>query len=104
MSRRKHRQCASERREKMDFTNNDIPALIAATIRDGEPRYMATTFNRRDFDYLRVVRGYEVVRDWDGQIGMLLVSRDEEEGHDARRRELGNMTLADIREGKGGII
>ena len=90
----------------MDFANNDlIPTSIAATIRDGEPRYMVTTFNRRDFDYLRVVRGYEIVRDWDGQIGMLLVSRDKEEGHDARRREFSKVTLAhDIHKGKGGII
>jgi hypothetical protein len=45
-----------------------------------------------------------VVTDWDGHIGVLLVLRDEEEEHDMRRRKLGNITLADIREGKGGFI
>jgi hypothetical protein len=87
----------------MEF-DNDIPTAIAATIRDGEPRYIAATFNRRAFDHLRIVCGYEVAYDWDGQIGTLLVPRDEEEGHDARRRELGRITLADIRAGKGGLI
>src|SRR5262249_39004498 len=87
-----------------DHSSDRARWVIAATIRDGEPRYIATTLDGRAFDYLKIVRGYEVVTDWDGRMGTLLVPRDEEEEHDARRRKLGNITLTEIREGKGGII
>jgi hypothetical protein len=85
----------------MNHNHDGNHAFISATIWDREPRYMVTTVDGGVFDYLKIVRGYEVVKDWDGHMGTLLVSRDEEEEHDERRRKLGNVTLTEIREGKG---
>jgi len=79
-------------------------AIIAATIRDGEPRYVLAALDRGVFDHLKIGHRYEVMTEWDGHIGTLLVPYDEEEEHDARRRELGKATLADMRAGKGGLI
>jgi hypothetical protein len=57
---------------------------IAATIRDGlpeatsqsgEPKYVPTARQRRDWDYLRSVCGFDVLIEWDGYRGVLLVPR-----------------------------
>ena|SRR5215813_13033137 len=86
----------------MNFDDDKKPLfVISATTRNGEPRYIATTTDWAHFNYLKIVRGYEVVGDWNGKLGMLLVPQDEEEEHELRRRELGKMTLADMRNGKG---
>ena len=74
--------------------------VIAATIHNGEFRYMLIAINRNTFDYFET-GGWEVVSDWNGKMGFLLVPRDQEEEHDERRAKLGNATLAEIREGKG---
>jgi hypothetical protein len=90
---------------KMNFDDDTKPLfLIAATVWDGEPRYTATITDKGHFDYLRIVRGYAVLTNWNGQFGTLLVSRDEEAEHDTRRWELGKITLADLRGGIGGLI
>jgi len=89
-----------------DHSSDRAPWVIAATIWNGEPRYSVLTTDRAAFDFFKIDRGYEVMTDWDSRMGTLLVPRDEEEEHDARRRKLGNVTLADIRAstGKGRMI
>lgn|SRR5262249_42148591 len=87
-----------------DHSSDRAPWVIAATVWNGEPRYSVLTTDRAAFDFFKIDCDYEVMTDWDGRMGTLLVPRDEEEEHDARRRKLGNITLTEIREGKGGII
>jgi hypothetical protein len=47
-------------RKTMNHNRDGNHAFIAATIWDGEPRYMATTVDGGAFDYLKIVRGYGV--------------------------------------------
>src|SRR5262245_47714902 len=77
---------------------NDI---IAAAIHNGEPRYVLMAMKRDTFNHLQNCSGWEVVSDWNGEMGSLLVPRDQEEEHEDRRRVLGKATLAEMREGKG---
>jgi len=69
-------------------------------MRSASARLYATVTDRAHFDYLRIVGGYEVSTDWNDSFGTLLVPRDQEDEHDLRRRELGKMTVADMRAGK----
>jgi hypothetical protein len=43
-------------------------AIIAATIRDGEPRYVLAALDRGVFDHLKIGHRYEVMTEWDGHI------------------------------------
>jgi hypothetical protein len=74
--------------------------VIAATMYNGEPRYMLTVTDREAFDYFKNC-GWQVISSWTGKMGSLLVPPGEEEEHDVRRRKLGKATLAEMREGKG---
>ena len=80
--------------------------IIAATIKDGEPRYVMTTLDYGVFEQFKIGHRYEVMTEWDGHMGVLLIPYDEEEEHEARRRNLGNATLADMRTGNcvGGFM
>ena len=56
-----------------DHSSDRAPWVIAATIWNGEPRYSVLTTDRAAFDFFKSDRGYEVMTDWDGRIGALLV-------------------------------